>query len=180
MKYDFFQDLNKKHGLCCSSIYSKLFKGVKFIPNTYYIVSGNNENNETIITVEIQSNLHKSWKEHINFTVRKQLLDEYIIHDVFFVFDNNYFVISDIHMTEDGIIYNFEYYDEYSYITVCNKNKTLLPKPTDFKQLSLKPEYAEKEVQSKFDSSDPITFLMILHLKLKEWHNKEIKERNRK
>lgn len=180
MKYDFFKDIEAKHGLCCAPVYSKLFDGVKFIPKTYCIIH-DPSNNDTVLKVSIKDPNIKKLKEDINFSlVSLNNLNKYIIHNVYFEYDEAYFVISNIRVEDGKVYYDYEYYDTDSYYKVCDAKKTLVPKPVHFKELGIKPNSSDSEYVETKDDNDPITFLTYMHIKLKEWHSTINSARTRK
>lgn len=140
MKYDFFKYFNNKHHLDCYNIYSELFNGVKFVPKTYYLVTENIDekgNSKGYICVDVIDpyEKHKSIKLYIS--VFKESPLSYHVHDVFFMYEDVYFVISNIHYENDGLSYVRETYSADSVNLVCESKKTNLPKPQDFKELGI-------------------------------------------
>ena len=139
MKYDFFKDFNQKHTLDCYNLYSELFKGVKFIPKTYYLVSDSKDKdgkNNGYISVDVKDpNNNNIIKLYIS--VFKTFPTSYHVHDIFFRYDNEYFIISDIHYENEGFSYKCECYNINAMDAVCETKKTNLPRPEHFKELKL-------------------------------------------
>ena len=155
MKYDFFKDINEKHGLSCVPIYEKLFKGVKFIPNTYYIVDKpDKDKSHATIACTVQTSCNVIFK--IFFRVHKQYYNDYVIHDMYFTYNNSYFYISNIHIENMNVHYNYELYLDESYYEVCKKNNTLIPEPEDFKKLHISSNFSEESYMTDNNSKNII------------------------
>ncbi|MBR5662469.1 MAG: hypothetical protein IKX00_02315 [Bacilli bacterium] len=148
MKYDFFKDFNHKHALDIYHLYSELFKGVRFIPNTYYVVNESTDKNGQVngyICVNIKD--PNDNKNIIKFYIGvfKQYPTSYHVHNIYFIYNNEYFVISNIHFENDGLSYKCECFDDIKLKNVCESKNTNLPKPEDFAELKVEANIENNE-----------------------------------
>ena len=161
MKYDFFKDFNRKHTLDFFNLYSELFKNIKFVRKTYYLV------NETFdkdgkstgyICVDIKDpNSDRIIKLYISLF--KFYPTSYHVHDIFFKYNDEYFAITNIRYIKDGISYVCESYSEESIKFASESKVTNLPRPDDFKQLNIEPGNKVEEIIRKDFKNNIINYI---------------------
>ena len=140
MKYDFFNDFNSKYGLDCAEVYSRLFKGVKFIPKTFSIVS-DLEREKEFARVYVMDPTDKNNRITFYASIYKLIPNSYHIHDIYFEHNNVSYVISDIHIDEDGMTYKYECFNLLKVQKQYASKELPLPHPSEYKEKGIKPDF---------------------------------------
>ena len=144
MGYDLFKDLQKKYGIPCPQVYSKLFRKVKFMPGTMESTIGKNETPENNVTsICAKDVVFFGDMFQVNIETTKSFFSDNVIDKIYYAYNFNYFVISNIHFIENGISFDFECYDHEAYIKVTKDVNNSNPKPEVFLAADQKPFYKD-------------------------------------
>ena len=168
MKKDFFESFNTNHGLNCSTIYSQLFKNVKFVPNSYYVVDekvDDKGNKKGYIFAKTKYSKEKNAFIDLYISVFTQNNSDYFIHDIFFIYKDVYYAISNVIINSEGITFDYNCYKTDSYKIVCEEKNKVLPRHDDFN--NIKPTLSDHgclSIYGKFDNlgfyKDIISFIV--------------------
>ena len=160
MKYNLFDELKNKYGIPCPIVYSMLFSGIRFIPGTI-------EEKDNIISVDAKPINDYDVEFKVFFVTNKNMYNDSIITDIYFMYSFNNYIISNIHITEEGLTFDFECFEYDLYTLVSKEKNDRYPNPKDFREFLVSGDYKDTGIISKDGKDNVITYVLRKHNEVK-------------
>ena len=101
------------------------------------------------------------------------MFNDIIITKIYFMYNFNNYIISNIHIIEEGITFDFECFDLDLYSLVSKEKNLRYPSPKDFKDLLVNGDYKDNGFISKDSKDNVISYVTKIHNDIKTKRNKE-------
>ena len=161
MGYDLFKDLQKKCGIPCPQIYASLFKKVKFMPSTMEsTIDKENPKEKNVVSIYAKDVAFFGDMIKFNIATEPNFFSNHVIDKFYYALNFNYFVISNIHVTEFGVVFNYECYDSEAYKKVSCELNDMNPSPEAFLSADVKPFYKDTGFIGYKEKTNAINYIL--------------------
>lgn len=162
MGYDLFKDLQKKYGIPCPQVYSSLFKNVKFMPGTIEsTITEENTNSSDVVSIYARDVAFFGDMVKVNILTEKTFFANHVVDKIYYVLNYNYFVISNIHVIESGVVFDYECYDSDAFKEVSHEHNDGNPKPEMFAEANIKPFYKDTGFIGYKEKNHAINYILV-------------------
>lgn len=164
MGYDLFKDLKIRYNIAFTPIYKELFKKIKFdrdtiTPNPNLIKLKQSD----VISIDAKNVFDYGYNIVVSFQISRNIVGDNVVTKIFFVNNYKYFVVSNIHVIEQGLMFHYDCYDTDSWKKVSMAQNSFIPKPEDFNELNIKPTYSDEGIILKEHSTTDVIHYVVDH-----------------
>ena len=161
MGYDLFKDLQKKYGIPCPQVYASLFKKIKFMPGTIEsTITEENANDSDVVSIYAKDVVYFGDMVKFNISTVKNFFSNHVIDKIYYVVNFNYCVISNIHVTQSGVVFDYEGYDSNAFKEVVGIVNDMSPKPEAFLTANQKPFCKDTGFIGYKEKNNAVSFIL--------------------